>query len=208
VTQSSFAHCCSLVGSLLTAASSASAGITNYLNGPGWAAWQSDAAGFQTIDFTQYPQMTSITDQYTKSNGVTFSGIVPPGFPPEVIPPPFVLFSSNFVEDGIGVAAQFGVELTFSMPQHAIGLHLSDKASYKLFAGDVLVGQTFWGTGGLGSFHGLTSSVAFDRVQMKSFGDIGDDTLFFDNLYFSTVPGPGGLAVMAAGLLLGGRRRR
>jgi hypothetical protein len=208
MTQSSFAQSCALAGSLLLAASSASAGITQYYNAPGWAAWQSDAAGFQTIDFTQYPQMTSITDQYTESNGVTFSGIVPPGFPPEVIPPPFVLFSSNFVVDGIGVAAEFGVELTFSMPQHAIGLDLSDVASYKLFAGEVLVGQTFWGTGGLGSFHGVTSSVAFDRVQIKSFGDIGDDTLFFDNLYFSTVPGPGALAVFTVGAVFGGRRRR
>ena len=196
------------VVSLFACSGAASAAITQYFNGSGWTAWQSDAAGFLTIDFTGYPQFTSITDQYTESHGATFGAIVPPWLPPEQTPLPQVFFGDYFLKDGVGVAAPYGVELTLNTPQRAIGLHLPGAASFKLFFGQILIGETFSGTAGAGSFHGLTSSVAFDRVQIKSFGDIGDDPLFFDNLYFSTVPGPGPLAFFAVGAVVGARRRR
>jgi hypothetical protein len=60
------------------------------------------------------------------------------------------------------------------------------------------------GGGGWGWFSGVVSSIAFDRIQLSDF----DEQVFVDNMYFSTIPGPAGLAVLGlAGLLRGCRRR-
>ena len=83
------------------------------------------------------------------------------------------------------------------------GVDLEPATVLRLFSDNALVGQTaVGGNGGLFQFFGFLSTVAFDRAEL-------DGVFFAIDAHYSTVPGPGALALLGlAGLLGTGRRRR
>jgi MYXO-CTERM domain-containing protein len=197
----------------LSVTSPSLAELTTYPTIGGWEAWQPAAGPFSTVDFLGFPQYMPITTQYEEL-GVTFAGIQPtPEWPPDP-PPPYVLFAPDiFLRDGVGAAAIWSMELTFSTPMRALAIHMPGSVTCKLFSGETVVGVINTGSppGGLGQFFGLTSTIAFDRVQLynlPTFPWNPPPAFFVDNIYFSTVPAPGAAAVLMLAGLAGRRRRR
>ncbi len=180
---------------VLCAVGSANASVTVYAGDFG--GWQQAVSGsFQTCDFLGFPLNTFITDQYAPL-GVYFTN---PG--PNVVLGPS---TSLFPQDLWGLGPVGTLELTFLDPQHAVGAH--SPASWwkmRLYLGDTLVGQSYSQTGGASKFVGLTSDIAFDRVQFEA---TGGGPVATDNIYFSTVPGPGAVGLLELALLTRSRRR-
>jgi hypothetical protein len=159
-------------------------------------AWSSAAGAHQTIGFEGFPVNTQITTQYLDM-GVNFT----PLDGPNVVQPFAPAF---FLQDGYGIDGNGGVEMVFESPTYSVAAHNPGTWRFHLFVGNTLVYDSgFVGGSGLNKFAGVVSTVPFDRVRLVSFA--GDD-VYMDNLYFSTVPGPGGIAVL--GLALIRRRRR
>jgi hypothetical protein len=169
-------------------------------NGPGsYDAWSAASGPFTTIDFTGYPQGTLITDQY-EEQGILF----------ESSDADIVFFSSFlYPTDGIGINGLVEVEMSFSDPIFSFGMHHPGARFVLAFNGDTLLWTSpILGGGGVGFFSGFTSTLAVDRVLVLAATTAPDPPVFVDNIYFSTVPGPSGAALLAlAGLLGRGRRR-
>jgi hypothetical protein len=173
----------------------ASAGFTLFEGN--FNAWSSAAGTHQTIGFDGFPLNTYITTQYLDM-GVEFTSFGGPNvvrpFAPDV-----------FFQDGYGIDGNDGVEVLFASPTYSVAAHNPGSWRFHLFVGNALVYDSgFVGGSGLNKFAGVVSTVPFDRVRLVS--DPGDD-VYMDNLYFSTVPGPGGLAVFLSALVARTRRR-
>jgi hypothetical protein len=183
----------------LLAAAPALADFTVF-NGPGsYDAWSSASGTFTTIDFTGYPQGTLITTQYDEL-GVTFTSS----------DPDFVLFGETvFPLDGVGLNGLSVVELTLSQPSHAFAYHHPGRQYLTLlWQGNEIYSSPILGGSGVGFFDGITSTLPFDQVRILRLPEPFGGVVSIDNIYFSTVPGPSGAALLAlAGLLGRGRRR-
>jgi hypothetical protein len=184
-----------------SAAGVASAAVTIYEND--FAGWSAAAGPATNIGFTEYPQGTPITDQY-ELLGVTFGGYAQSGPFGE----PFVLFGDGFLQDGVGLRGNPGIELIFSEPMRAVGVDFPGGIRFKAYLGDTLIFQSFtFGGMPLGNFGGFVSDTPFDRVilWMPQNGNV-----FIDTLYFATVPTPGAALPLVAALLgrLSHQRRR
>jgi len=120
--------------------------------------------------------------------------------------------SGTYPQDGWGLNGNAIVELTFDTPMWAFGSHFPGVAFFDFFSGDdLLFSSPLMGGSGVNFFAGFTSAIPFDRVQIYGmppdpFGN--PDKVFFDSFYFSAVPSPAGLAVLALAGLCGTRRRR
>ncbi|MDA1259624.1 MAG: hypothetical protein O3A20_03280 [Planctomycetota bacterium] len=135
------------------------------------AAWDTAVGASQCADFTGYPSGTVITNQYA-ALGMTFTQANDS-----------VLFSGAFVTDGVGVACNGDMEITFSSPQHAIGCDFPGALLITIYSGNSLVytSSQFAGSGS-GFFAGLTSTVSFDRVVID---DWFDGAAYVDNVCIS-----------------------
>lgn len=154
-----------------------------------------------TVDFTGYPDLTPITDQWAHL-GVHFSSsgsVVTRG-------PGFVIFPN----DGWGTRGEPEINMTFDAPinwsaadfpgvNHVIELYYDDVLIYT--SGE-------FGTGGPGQFGGLISDDPFDSARIfNNFSVIN----FVDDLHFGppiNVPGPGALALVLYAPLQKRQRRR
>jgi hypothetical protein len=175
------------------------ASVTLYQGSTGLSAWSAASGSFTTIDFTGYPQGTLITTQYEEL-GVTFTSS----------DPDFVLFGETvFLSDGVGLNGLSVVELTFSQPSHAFAYHHPGRQYLMLFwQGNEIYSSPILGGSGVGFFDGLTSTLPFDQVRILRLPEPLGGNVSIDNIYFSTVPGPSGAALLAlAGLIGPGRRR-
>ncbi len=162
-----------------------------------FSGWQAASANYTTVDFTGFPLLTVITNQYSGS-GVLFTG-------PQ---PTLIDYAPNggFPEDDWGINPQSYLEVKFLWPMHSVGAHVPGSPRIQLFAGDQLLYQTNYATGLGPKFTGVTSDIAFDRVRFLSAVTGGPS--FTDNLYFSTVPGPAPMFALLVASLLPQRRRR
>jgi hypothetical protein len=169
-------------------------------NGPGsYDAWSAASGPFTTIDFTGYPQGTLITDQY-EEQGILF----------ESSDADIVWFSSiGFPQDGVGINGLVEVEMTFSDPIFSFGMHHPGLRFVLAYNGDTLLWTSpLLGGGGVGFFSGFTSTGPVDRVLVLSGSSAPVVSVHVDNIYFSTVPGPSGAALLGlAGLIGRGRWR-
>lgn len=161
-------------------------------------AWAQLAAPYTTIDFTGFPNGTNITDQYS-GLGVLFTD-PDPNTVMSNVPPYFPL-------DGSGMIGESAVDLSFAQGINAVSFHFHGFLSIALYSNGSLAYQSpEVGTGGWGviQFAGVVSDTPFDLVLLRN----GPDWVGLDNLYFSTIPGPGGVALLAmAALSCRGRRR-
>lgn len=166
-----------------------------------YTGWKNAAGVLSTITFAEVPADTYITDQYA-SLGVLFTSSDPDATYP--------YGPTTFLQDGWGLDGDLQVELTFSQPINAIGWHFPGDKAVKFYSGstlvwsDVHIGQS----GQLDNFTGFIGDVTFDRVQMTGI-EPNNSYVAIDNIYFSTIPGPAGLALGAVAFACGrGRRRR
>jgi hypothetical protein len=156
-----------------------------------FAEWQAATGSIVSIDFTDLPQFTFVTDQYA-DQGVIFTDGDDIIFGP----------SPTFPSDGFGIDGQGEFNLQFSSPQAWIGTHLVGTGQLQLFYLGTLIFTSNPYDDNTG-FVGFTSTELFDAVRI--FDD--DPSVVFDNLHFG-VPGPGALPPLALAGLMGARRRR
>jgi hypothetical protein len=171
----------------------ASASVTLYEE---YSTWTAASGPFTTVTFNEVPHPSILTNQY-QDLGILFTSADPDvaGF--------FSNASDQAAVNGLDV-----IEITFAAPINEFAWLHPDATRIKLFSGDDLVYQsTYLGGSGWGWFSGLTSSVAFDRIQLNDFDQ--PNSVFVDNIYFSTIPAPGGAALIwLAGHFGGSRARR
>lgn len=162
-----------------------------------YAAWGAAAGPFTTVTFNEVPHPTLLSNQY-QDLGILFTSADPD-----------VAGSYPNASDGAAVNGFQIIEVTFAAPINAFAWLHPGATRIRLFSGDTLVYQsTYLGGSGWGWFTGVHSSVAFDRIQLNDFDTGFGNPVYVDNIYFSTIPGPAGLALIGfAGLIRGSRRR-
>lgn len=166
--------------------------------------WTTATSGVTTIEFSDLPAGTFVTDQYAPL-GVTFT----PGddqidFLPSIYPSDgYGLFGGYN-----GLAVPLPIIMEFSTPITSIGIRFPGSTKFELYSNGIKIGvtQNFFAIGDPTSFAGVISDIAFDRVVIPPvLGNVSMDTLFFGG----AIPGPGALAVLLGGAVaLRGRRRR
>jgi hypothetical protein len=164
--------------------------------------WQAAVGDFTTIDFTEHPPGTIVTDQYEELGILFTEGN------------DVILDSSVFLNDGFGLwgPAFDDVTVEFDAPRHWIAIDFPGAAVIQLYLdGELFFESRIFGGSGEGFFGGLVSSEPFDSAF------IFDPTLngvAIDDLHFGPpIPAPGALALLGLALLAprqrrGGRRLR
>lgn len=177
----------------LILSSRASASVMLYNN---YASWSAASGPITTVTFNEVPHPSILTDQY-QDLGILFTSADPDvaGF--------FSNASDQAAVNGLSV-----IEISFAEPISAFAWLHPGATRIKLFSGnDLIYSSNYQGGSGWGWFTGVSSATAFDRIQLNDFGAFGD-YVFVDNIYFSTIPSPGGATLIGLAGLLGTRRRR
>ena len=168
------------------------------------ASWLQSNPAHETIDFTEYPHNTPIREQYSNL-GVHFTDT----------DGNWIISNApdTYLQDGCGINGNQFLEITFDRPMVAFATYFPGFEYFTFFSGEQQLFATgAMGGGGTNRFVGFTTDVPFDRVLLHGlppniFGVIFQ--VFLDDVYFSSVPGPGGAAMaILAGALARPRRRR
>ncbi len=158
------------------------------------AGWHSAVAQHESVDFTQFPPGTQITDQF---DGFTVANLT------------FIHNAASFV-DGHGLTGSDGILLQFDTPQHAIAVDHLGVVQFSLYFEGTLVATSnvFSYAPPSPFFSGVISDVAFDEVYMfKPQPPFNNNVISIDTLYWGTIPGPGALALLGVAFLQTTRRR-
>jgi hypothetical protein len=154
-------------------ATSAPAQITSYSDKPSY-----DAAvgAHATISFSEIPTGSILGTQY-QPQGVTF-----------IDGNDQTLFNGAFVVDGVGVAGNGRVDVSFGGPQTHVGVEFPGALAIDLCSGTTFLDQSIHFAGaGAGFFGGVVSSLPFDRAVLR---DWYDDAVYIDELHFGGVAPP------------------
>jgi len=162
--------------------------------------WQQVIDDETIITFASLLVGTIVTDQFA-DDGVVFTDgedLVVPG--------------ANFPNDGRGLSGntlENGlITMEFIEPIQAIAVDYPGAVQIEFWSDDELIYTSSEAGGqGAGHFFGVISDQPFDRVVLSDWFGGG---VAIDDLHFSTIPGPGGAALLGIGALAltGGRRRR
>jgi len=166
---------------ILLCTATATAGVTSY-NTQDRDQWFADVAALgetTSIGFTEFPNNTTIIDQYDEL-GITFDGFNLTSGP---IPPQY--------QDGWGLRIFNGNDLFFDEPINWIAADFIGTMSIDLYNGDTFIDTVHVGNSGLGQFGGAISTQPFDRVFIY---DFFDPLTVLDDLYFGPpIPAPAAL---------------
>jgi hypothetical protein len=180
--------------SILLAATAASGDVIEFTDA---SKWQDAVGEFTTIDFTQHPAGTIITDQY-EDLGILFTD-----------GNDVILDSSVFLNDGFGLwgPAFDDVTVEFETVQRWIAVDFPGAVVIQLYCdGELLFESRLFGGSGEGFFGGLISSEPFDAAFIF---DPTLDGVAIDDLHFGPpIPAPPAGAVILMSIILAGRRRR
>lgn len=184
---------CAVV-SLALSGRAAVATVTEYHDA---SQWQNAVGQSNTITFTGWPNFTLLTNQYANFGVVFTQGN------------DFVLYTSSFVTDGVGVSGGSGIQLSFASPQHGVAVDFPGNVKFQLFSQGTLIYTSNDFVDGFpdGEFGGLVATQSFDTAIIT---DPSDNIVYIDNLYFGPVlPAPGALPLLAfTAVIQTGRRRR
>jgi hypothetical protein len=183
---------CAAVLLAATIAGAAHASVQIFFNQNNWVSAVGGPEQITTIDFVSQMPMFIPADYYAE-----FGVLFPEG------------------DEGVGrsvgtpsgdgwVMASINNTITMDLTSPRTHLAIETNATLyqlRLFRQGVLQSQV-WVSG---PFTGVLSAVPFDRAILINTGANG---VLIDNLYFGGIPSPGGLAVLVATTLLGGRGRR
>ncbi len=176
----------------LTASLSSHAAVAEFISFDGWA---SEAGAFTEIGFTEFPVFTIITDQYSEL-GVEFPGA-----------DEIRTSDSAFPIDQWGLSSLDDfIDMEFADPISAFAIHFPGFTNIRMWSGDSIIGEVIdVGGGGGGNFIGFTFDVPVTRVEMIE--PFPPGIVAIDQLYFTVIPAPAALPLLAIGLLRGRRRR-
>lgn len=160
--------------------------------------WKAQVPSVTSLDFQDLPNGDWLSSQYL-SQGINFTD----GGMKEQ--------SGIYGLDGHGIYCGCKLELVFDQPILALASHHPGNVRFVLFSGDDVVyfGPSL-GSGPL-NFHGVISTVTFDRawIMGDTLGPPVCDVTLVDNIYFQSIPGPAPIAIWIVGGIIGaGRRRR
>jgi len=148
---------------------------------------------YTTIRFNELPPNTLVTDQY-KHLGVVFVDVE------------FTRQSLAFENDGFGMSGVTSIHMEFTQPMSWIGVEHPGDVQYFLYSDGELVFEGPWMIGFGTDFGGIVFPETFDEVIIA---DPFDNIVAIDDLMFGpAIPAPGGLALLVAAGLAGGRGRR
>ena len=157
--------------------------LTNHTN---LVSYNAAVGPHTVIDFTDLAPGTTLSNQYA-GLAVTFTD-----------GDDQILSSIYFVVDGIGVAGNGRIHLTFSSYMDHIGAEFPGALVIDLYDGTTLIGTSDNFAGSGTGFFGGVSDVSFNKVVLR---DWFDDTVFTDNLHFGRViPAPGAILLGSIGL--------
>ena len=171
----------------------ASAAFTEYPGDPaGWFAAIGDG-NYATIDFDEFPNNTTITNQY-EPYGVTFSGLN------------FITMSESD-SDGWALRMFDGNDIYFDQPINSFAADIRGLLQIELYSGDTLIHTTqIFGVPLDEVFGGVVSDQPFDHIRVY---DPDDNLAITQNIYFGPpIPAPGAIVPLSFALLLPRRRRR
>jgi hypothetical protein len=165
--------------------------VTEYENG---AAWYAAVGEVTTIDFTDQPAGSIITDQYaslgvhfTDGNDIAFAG-------PSIFPNDAIGLRGHIVQPS-------GIHIAFDTLQRWLAVEFPGGVDIQLFRdGDMFHESNLLGVGGIGNFAGLVSTIGFDAAYID---DSADFFVFIDDPHFG-VPGRGILPLLALAAMMGG----
>jgi len=183
------------VGMIITVfivVSGASGAVTAYENR---STWETAAGPYSTINFTELPVLTWITNQYS-ALGVRFTDGSDQ-----------IIQNFNGFADGRGLNGAFDeTTLVFDSPMTTIAMEFPGLVGLKLYANGTLFYSSFsYGNTPHGNFVGFVSTLPFDKAII--YGPGGG--LFVDTLHFGPpLPGPGALALVGGAALACHQRRR
>jgi len=178
----------------LTASTGIHAAVTQFMS---FDDWTSEAGAFTEIGFTGFPDLTEIVDQY-EHDGVLFPGL-------DVIQGPS---QSAYPIDQWGLSSVDDfIDMQFVDPISAFAIHFPGFTNIRMWSGDTVIGEVIdVGGGDGGYFIGFTFDVPVTRVEMIE--PFPPGIVNIDQLYFTVIPSPAALPLLAIGLLGGPRRRR
>lgn len=182
---------------LIVASCPAFADVTVFTNA---TQWQNAAGAYTTIDFTDYPEFTTITNQY-EHLGILFTD-----------GNDFIFETPSFPSDSYGLVSSDGfgnpgeIHMSFAEPQHYLGFDYIGHLQIRLYSGGRLIFESVLYNAGFFPFVGVASTDAFDTaVARRPLHDI----VAIDNLHFGPpIPAAPALAVFALAALFPTSRRR
>ena len=135
--------------------------------------WQQSIGDFTTVEFTEYPKLTVITDQLADQGVVFTDGDDVTHVDPFLYP-----------EDDVGLTGgATNINIAFDPPHTWFGLDYPGVLRISFFLDGELIFTDLYGGGGTGHFIGLVGTGSrFDRIELND--PRGDGGVFIDNLHF------------------------
>jgi hypothetical protein len=154
------------------------------------AEWVAAVGPVTTIDFTGFPEGTTITDQYADVGAIFIDGLN------------FTWFNPTFKNDGVGLYGYDEINVAFDTPQRWMAVDFPGFIGIRLFFQDSIIHESGWGNPGNGWFVGLVSDEPFDSLLLiEPGGEVNIDDLHYG------VPSPAVLWLLAVAGLVWRRRR-
>jgi MYXO-CTERM domain-containing protein len=159
------------------------------------AEWEANVGDFVTINFTEYPPGTVVTDQY-RDLGILFTD------------------GNDVIDEWSGYNDGFGlwgpafddVTVQFASPQSQIAVHFPGAVQFILYGDGELIYESSVFSDGYSTFAGLVSTEPFNAAVIR---DPTLDGVAIDDLHFGPpIPAPGALSLLALGFIGSARRRR
>jgi MYXO-CTERM domain-containing protein len=178
---------------LTCAATSARGEVREYTD---YDEWRSAVGHFTTIQFTEYPPGTIVTDQYADL-GILFTD-----------GNDVILERSYFLNDGFGLWGPGFDDVTveFDSARTAIAVHYPGIVRFDLYRADELIYTSSIFDDIISNFAGLLTTEPFDAALIY---DPTGNGVAIDDLHFGPpIPAPGALGLLGFAALAGRRRRR
>ena len=138
--------------------------------------WFAAVGVVTTIDFTGFPDVTVVTDQYADL-GVHFTD-----------GNDLILSAAGFLNDGWGVDGNGDINVSFDAPVYYVAVDFPGGIIFDLLSqGELIFTSSSFGIDEVGNFAGLLSSEPFDAIRLfRSFGSPS----FIDDFFFGPQPCP------------------
>jgi MYXO-CTERM domain-containing protein len=157
--------------------------------------WRSDVGHFTTIQFTEYPPGTIVTDHY-HDLGVLFTD------GNDLLAERSYVLNDHF---GLLGPAFDDVTVEFDLPRTAIAVHFPGLIQFDIYRADELIYRSSVFSDAYHDVAGLITTEPFDAALI--FDPTGDGVAIDDLHFGPPIPAPGVLALLGLALLAPRRRR-